>query len=277
MTRQIRDYLGLNENENNIPNFAGDSESGLLEANLCLSARSFLRSVRGRRRRYCWVSEELRDTGRSCVGPSGGVKARTPFPGSDSISVRCGHRIVSPLCSHSRDILLPALSLQPSVMGSHRGRQLEDGRQAQGLSGKGFLGENRGLHEKGNSTSTKGFVLSGKKEERKENSTGWPFPRLPASRHLAGATCAVTAPCHLSAEATSVPPSVGCLLPEEAPAGRRLEALGAGAPRGGLSHVAGAVLLRVRGAGTAARLGPGGRECCLPASGGPSRPARRFL
>lgn len=61
----------------------------------------------------------------------------------------------------------------------------------------------------------------------------------------------MTAPIHLSAEATSVPLR-GLLAAEEAPAGRRPEALGAGGP----SHVAWAVLLRARGAGRAAASAP---------------------
>lgn len=54
------------------------------------------------------------------------------------------HCIISPLRSQRRDILVPALSLQSFVTCSHRGLRLEEGRQAQGLIGKGFLGENQG-------------------------------------------------------------------------------------------------------------------------------------
>lgn len=78
------------------------------------------------------------ETARSCVGLTGGFKARPPFPGSDRVSVRCVHGSVSPPCSHSRGILVPALSLQSFVTCGHRGLQLELGQRAQGLLGKGF-------------------------------------------------------------------------------------------------------------------------------------------
>lgn len=213
------------------------------------------------------------ETARSCVGLTGGFKARPPFPGSDRVSVRCVHGSVSPLCSHSRGILVPALSLQSFVTCGHRGLQLELGQRAQGLLGKGFrvrTGDStrreirdecqdeyqvRGREAKGTPRLSH-FSLSGLQAAL---SPGWSHLHRDGSHSFVRGS-------HFRP-----PPWAACCRGSSSRTAAGGPGSGRALPRG-LGSSAQSPWSR-----ESRRLGPGGRGCCPLASGGPSRPAQGFL